>query len=613
MMQEIIFSGDIHQMNWLRSDYVYAEVSCPNELTSSVESSREGDLITTEIRITNHGTKPVFTTVDSIAIAFPLEDKYEGSDICMTNRCHTHIFCGGNISYVMALRMGGEAPHFGMVLTEGSLSCYSVRRDISKGSNDRGCFELHPSPMELQGGESRVIRWVIFPHKGKADFKKQLGKYCRFVDVQASRYVLFCGERNRITVRTGFKVSRVMISGVEAACSEGVFFLEYTAETIGEQIFYVEADGVRTWCRTYVHTSLDQMVKNRCRFIVRNQQYHGGVEALQGAYLIYDNEEKHMVYQPENDYNGGRERVGMGLMIAKYLRQGREDREHELEDSLRKYTEYVLRELVDADSGQVFNDIGRDDSYKRLYNLPWYATFFLELYYLYGQKDYLVYACRILKVFYQEGGKEFYPINLPILSVDKALEKEGMADEREELTKCFVGHAETLVETGLHYPVSEVNYEQSIVAPAADILLQVHILTGEQRYLDAAKEQIAVLELFNGIQPDYHLYETAVRHWDGYWFGKYRLYGDTFPHYWSALTGNVFALYARITGSEEYAKRAEDSRRGVLPLIFPDGSASCAYLYPYTVNGIRAGYYNPYANDQDWGLYFYLNGDGSFL
>lgn len=168
-------------------------------------------------------------------------------------------------------------------------------------------------------------------------------------------------------------------------------------------------------------------------------------------------------------------------------------------------------------------------------------------------------------MFYQEGGKEFYPIKLPILSVDEAIKKEGMADEREELTKCFAGHAETLVETGLHYPVSEVNYEQSIVAPAADILLQVHILTGEQRYLDAAKEQIAVLELFNGIQPDYHLYETAVRHWDGYWFGKYRLYGDTFPHYWSALTGNMFALYARITGSEEYARRAEDSRRGVPP------------------------------------------------
>ena len=41
-------------------------------------------------------------------------------------------------------------------------------------------------------------------------------------------------------------------------------------------------------------------------------------------------------------------------------------------------------------------------------------------------------------------------------------------------------------------------------------------------------------------------------------------------------------------------------------MVFPDGSASCAYLYPYQVNGVRAEFYDPYANDQDWGLYFYL-------
>lgn len=65
-------------------------------------------------------------------------------------------------------------------------------------------------------------------------------------------------------------------------------------------------------------------------------------------------------------------------------------------------------------------------------------------------------------------------------------------------------------------------------------------------------------------------------------------------------------MYGKITGDGEYLKRAEDARRGVLPLIFPDGSASCAYVYPYSVNGIRAECYDPFANDQDWGLYFYL-------
>ena len=53
----------------------------------------------------------------------------------------------------------------------------------------------------------------------------------------------------------------------------------------------------------------------------------------------------------------------------------------------------------------------------------------------------------------------------------------------------------------------------------------------------SARKQLDVLELFNGIEPSYHLREVAIRHWDGYWFGKRKLYGDTFPHYWSALTG----------------------------------------------------------------------------
>ena len=45
--------------------------------------------------------------------------------------------------------MGGESPHLGLVLTEGALSGYSVERDLSQISNDRGDFLLHPSPMTL--------------------------------------------------------------------------------------------------------------------------------------------------------------------------------------------------------------------------------------------------------------------------------------------------------------------------------------------------------------------------------------------------------------------------------------------------------------------------------
>ncbi|MCX7715291.1 MAG: hypothetical protein N2171_06160 [Clostridia bacterium] len=115
---EIVFSNDKYKMNWLRDDFEYAQVLCGKELDCEVSSERDADLIKTRIMFTNRTEKPIFTSIDSIGIRFPLNDKYEGSDVCITNRCHTHIFCGGDVSYVMALRMGGEAPHLGMVVTE---------------------------------------------------------------------------------------------------------------------------------------------------------------------------------------------------------------------------------------------------------------------------------------------------------------------------------------------------------------------------------------------------------------------------------------------------------------------------------------------------------------
>ncbi|MDR2651978.1 MAG: six-hairpin glycosidase, partial [Prevotellaceae bacterium] len=92
----------------------------------------------------------------------------------------------------------------------------------------------------------------------------------------------------------------------------------------------------------------------------------------------------------------------------------------------------------------------------------------------------------------------------------------------------------------------------------------------------------------------------------GYWFGKREMFGDVFPHYWSAQTGVAFYYYAQCTGDTAYRQRAENIVRNNLCLFFEDGKASCAYLYPYKVNGIKAQFYDPYANDQDWALVSYL-------
>lgn len=604
-IKEIVFTQDPKKMNWLRDDYPYAEVRCPEEFSWTVHHEHVKDEFVTTIKIVNNSAHPYFTNLDTLAISFPMEDRYDTSDISLDYRCHTHIFCGEDTSYVMCLRMGGDAPHLGMVLTEGSLSGYSVERDTEKMSNDRGCFWLHPSPREFAPHETMKVSWKIFPHNGKEDFWEKLNNFSSVLKVQADKYILFKGEQSRITIEapSSDREQKIVVQGQKLTmCENGKYQYNLKGKETGEYDLRIEYGERKTHCRLFIQEPLEKILSRRCCFLVKHQQYHGVIQELVGAYLAYDNEEKHCVYTPENDYNGGRERTGMGVLMARFLQKYGVSGHEEEERSLKEYRAYYLRELVNEESGIVCNNSGYDNSYFRLYNYPWAAVFFTECWKLWRKPRDLKIACKIVYQFYAQGGDHFYPIQLPMEMLYREVKTVGDEEEQKKLKQMFIRHGERLMAIGKHYPASEVNYEQSIVAPAADILLQVYQITGETRYLDGAREQIEILDLFNGIQPDYHLNEVAIRHWDGYWFGKRRLYGDTFPHYWSAETGRVFKRYAEITQNDAWLKKAEKSLRGVLPMFFEDGSASCAYLYPCFINGEKGQFFDPYANDQDWGL-----------
>ena len=109
----------------------------------------------------------------------------------------------------MAMRMGGEAPNLGLVLTKGSLSGYSVERDLTKMSNDRGDFILHPTPFSLAPGESYSVEWTLFPFSSKEDFFKQANKHCgHFVRIEADRYVIFKGESINVVITPEFVYNR---------------------------------------------------------------------------------------------------------------------------------------------------------------------------------------------------------------------------------------------------------------------------------------------------------------------------------------------------------------------------------------------------------------------
>ena len=602
-VKEIVFSKDPKQMNWLREDFPYAEVKCPPEFSAEVQNEKDGDVLTTKIVVSYNGAHPYFTNAGSIGVSFPLQDRYTDSVTCRDYRCHAHIFCGENTSYIMALRMGGAAPHLGMVLTKGSLSAYSIERDLKLQSNDRGCFWLHPSAQEFAPGDTMKLEWKVFPHRGREDFREKLRAFPRVILVDAEQYVIYPGETSKVTIEPTFPAEKVTINGASLEKTENsVYEYLFENEKTGEYVLSICADEVKTTCRLLVQERPETLAAKRCAFIVDHQQYHGKIKELQGAYLPYDNEEKILVCTSENDFNAGRERTGMGVLIARALQQNLLKDREKAEQSLREYHAFYLRELVNASTGLVCNCSGKDNSYFRLYNYPWAVTFFLECWKLWGEKEDLKTAVHITEKFYEQDGFRFYPIEMPIVMLCQELEKAGEQEDLKTVKDLFRCHADQLIEIGTAYPASEVNYEQSIVQPAAEVILQVYEVTGEEKYLRGAEQQIAVLELFDGQQPDYHLHETAIRHWDGYWFGKRRVFGDTFPHYWSAENGRTFKRYARLTGNEEYNIRGEHSLRGVLSMFFEDGTATCAYLYPYSVNGQKTDFADPYANDQDWGL-----------
>lgn len=598
-----VFSSDPWKMQWFRPDYSYAEVRCPDDFVAKTSHRREGDELFTRIEITYQGKHPYLTNIGSIAISFPLQDRYEDSITCRDTRCHTHIFCGETTSYILALRMGGMAPHLGMVLTKGSLSGYSIERDLSKQSNDRGCFWLHPSAQEFVCGDTLVLEWKVFPHNGREDFRNKLRTEPSVILVEAEHYVVYPGEENWIQIDPPQGTKMVTVNGEPIEKDEtGCYRYCFEEKCLGESMLTIQADEQKTHCRLLVQERPEVLAQRRCDFIMEHQQYHGAIKELQGAYLAYDNEEKQMVCTSEYDFNAGRERIGMGILMARAIQKQLVSDPKKALESLEEYREFLLRELVEEESGRVCNTTGKDDSFFRLYNYPWAVTFFIECYKIWKKKEDLLLACRIVLKYYEQGGSRFYPIEMPIVSLCKTLEEAGESAWFVKMKECFCHHADQIIEIGTAYPPHEVNYEQTIVEPAADIILQVYELTKDTKYLEGAERQLAVLELFHGQQPDYHLHEVAIRHWDGYWFGKRRIYGDTFPHYWSVEDGRTFYRYARLTKDPVYTKRAQHALRGVLSMFFPDGSATCAYLFPYSVNGYKTDFADPYANDQDWGL-----------
>lgn len=608
-LKELKHRLDQWQMNWVSGSIPWGTIQAPEGIhTHCQRTVTDDNTFVEEYVFSNETAFPIYFKENDLGVVLSLPDNYTSAEECMKKHCNVHLWCGGDAAWIQAMRMGGAPSHLGMVLRKGNLAGYSVLRNKESLSNDRGSFLLHPGVESLFPGEQYQLRFEWFWFETEWEFRRKRWETGDFPVVELERSTWFVGETAEFMVSEKHPIQSFQVTGEHGQTVETKVEKQENGygircrcllEQPGEHSFQVEVNGKRTWVLLYGCMDLERLTEHRCRFIASNQQEKKDV--LAGAYLIYDQETKRRYYSHLDDHNGGRERIAMGTLLALWLQ---EHSDKMLEESLEHYIAYVYRELFNQENGDTCNDITYHLEWDRLYNYPWMAAFLMEVYEWKQDVSYLVDAYRTLCRFYQKDGAAFYPIGLPVSEMISKLEKEKLCEQAQELKTYLIHHGEKILQNGLSFPKSEVNYEQSIVAPAVSVLLQAYEQTKRKDFLDMAQTMIQVLLLFNGQQPDYHLFENAIRHWDGYWFGKRRLLGDTFPHYWSVLTGVELIRYEQITLDRQYQNRGKNSLLGCLNLFQESGFASCAFVYPQSVNGEKAHYYDPWANDQDWALYY---------
>ena len=549
--------------------------------------------------LTNTGARPV--SVGSIAVSTPWRDVYFSAADSLRSAVHAHLWTGGRDSWVWAVPMSGVGPGLGLVLTAGTVEAYSVAsRNLVTSSNIRGHLYLHVTDHarnpEAMGGQRPVLlaSGTSYRWGWRLDWYDDL---TAFVHRRAELLPSLINA-DRLAVETG---ESIMIGLAQGAGSDRDTLIRPAA---GEVIdIWATRGAERSRVTVHAHPPLRELVEARIRFVLDHQRATERSDVRRNAFLPYDNRTGLTVLSGGwADWNDARERVGTALLLQQARRLGWGDPD-ELAEALAAYQRFVTETLIGED-GTVADD-SRTRTRVRLYNVPWFARFLLEQ----GELDI---AVMILDRYYALGGDHFLAFDLGPLLRDCAarLRVLGRDADADRLLGHLLSHAGAFLDHGEQLPAHEVNYEQSMVAPLVELLLAAYREDPDAVPAEELRRRLRWLTAFAADQPDVRLHSVPIRHWDGFWFGALRLWGDVYPHYWSALSATVFLDWPEsLADPDELATLRDAGARitdATLTSFGPDGSASCAFVYPSCVDGRRAHVADPLANDQDWALVYAL-------
>jgi len=590
-------------------------VDCNYEVIDGVRlqaKRRFGQKWTESYRLINDRDSAV--VIASLAVSTPFRDVYASAKDSLTFACHAHIWTGGAYSYVWAVPMNGSSPALALFLTAGELWSYSIEtRNQSVGSNIRGHIYLHVtdfgrSPHAMGGQpEIRVKPGGSFDWAWELDWFENLAEFEReklrtpftlpelsALDRKAIHIVSNSQTEFKVKASPQTKVSKLEGSYQVFSRRRGI---EYLDITWGQK---------STRVAVLFHAPLRTIVEQRVNYILAHHRATERTPSRRGSFLPVDTDWR-LRLQAGNwkDWSDGRERIAMPLLLQHAHRLGW-GQQNVLDSALSEYDSFVRKHLVGSD-GTVYEDSFHQDP-RRLYNYAWFAEFYVGQFAQYQDPRDALLSASVLENYYQRGGGKFLAFIDCAESVIEGLVTLGENKRAAALKKQLIDQVNFFLDRGMDLPSHEVAYEQSIVAPLLLLILTAQRLQPAKRYEEALREILPWLRAFAGQQPHVRLRNIPIRHWDGYWFGRYRYWGDVFPHYWSVLSAAVFAKYYRIVGESAapLAKLAKQIFRANLCSFHEDGSATCAFIFPSCVDGNPAHKEDPVANDQDWALVWYL-------
>ena len=549
--------------------------------------------------------------IGCVGVSLPIRDIYPSAAECLKSCFHAHGWTGGSDSWVWSEPMSGSGPGMGLDLLEGELWSYSVEnRDHVSGSNSRGHLYLHPTDHfrnpDAFGGQPE---YRIAPG-GSLRWRWRLAWFADFAAFEKSRH-----PRNFSPGRLAAHVGETLtIEAPECRVlmADDVRIAQrhpdkVTLKSEGSGIRWIETGTKDAPRRAAIlfHHRIEEIVQRRVNYILAHQQAGTGEPTREGAFLCFDARVRMMeIGDRWGDWSDGRERLAMPILVQEAIHRGWAN--PQAAEAVERFRQFATASLI-TDDHEV---VGASDDFStaRLYNYPWMSEFFRNEYRRSGRLEDLKMSADILDAYYARGGRKFLGFLYGIGDLIETLRAAGEEERAENFRTHLLAQAREFVGMGVHLPSHEVNYEQSIVAPLALLLITAQKLLPGEDWSDPIRKVLTWLRAFEGCQPDARLYGVPIRHWDGFWFGRNRQWGDVFPHYWSVLSAAAYleaaGLYPDL--KDELEARANRIFRANLVHFQDDGFASCAFVYPSCVNGLPAHQFDPMANDQDWALVWLL-------